>query len=134
MTGRPRSGLSYERHVEIGAELNAIRERLMDLACEARTAYPKADPFTRVLVRLTDLMGRAKSQGENHLFREHSERACVHVYYRRDGHRLDGDGVCWSVPDHLPPTARADRRAAPMTGAAATRRAASHGAGVTATP
>jgi hypothetical protein len=68
------SGLSLERHKEIGAELAYIQDRLVELCGEVRGSYPKASAVSKAAFRASgggSVLIQLRSQLEEVMFKQH---------------------------------------------------------------
>lgn len=87
MTMAKKSGLTFERHKEIAAELKDIRRRLQRLEIEFGNSYARSGdvgmPYKRLYQALKAVDG-ARSWAEENLFREHPAQADIHIYYPAD--------------------------------------------------
>ncbi|TCC01336.1 hypothetical protein [Kribbella soli] len=103
MTGRPKPGLTFERHVEIGKRLLEIRLELMDLLIETSGAYPRTSAFARKLKQALDRVDAARSAGDSACCDDEPRKFCTHVYYGHDLYypRNDFDRR-WSGSTELP--------------------------------
>lgn len=79
------TGLSRERHEEIGPRLKQIREELIRLQIEAETAYPRTDRCAfkaqRALQRAIDRLDVARCELENLYARQHPDTWTTKTYY-----------------------------------------------------
>lgn len=79
-----KTGLTFERHQEIAAELKDIRERLLTLAIEFGNAYPasgKGGLTYKKLRKAQVTVDAARCWAEEEMFREHPESASTDIYF-----------------------------------------------------
>lgn len=78
-------GITFERHIEIGRRLAAIRDELLTLSVEVANAYPRSGErakFGRRLDTALNAVDSVRCVADSVVYGEHPEKACACVYYR----------------------------------------------------
>lgn len=82
-----KTGLTFERHKEIAAELKDIRQRLQKLEIEFGNSYARSGDASRPYKRLTQAVKAVdgvRCWAEENMFREHPTQADIQIYYPVD--------------------------------------------------
>jgi uncharacterized protein YozE (UPF0346 family) len=78
-------GLTVDEHKALGAELHAMRTRLMHLYVESTHKYPKNSPVARHLAGSFNRLDQARSALDDCLAREHPADFDTRTYYPGGG-------------------------------------------------
>jgi hypothetical protein len=79
-----KSGITAERHIEIGQRLAAIAQELQTLLVEVGNSYPRTGVrsiFAQALWKVDAVLSKARSDGDDISCVEHDATWCAHWYY-----------------------------------------------------
>ena len=78
---RKLTGLTFEEHQQLGAELKALHNRLNEIVMQLGNAYGVASKATRRADKMQAYLHQLRSELDSQLFKECRDHANTHVYY-----------------------------------------------------